>query len=167
MSEFVRVAEPADGDECAILLGWLAFHRDALEAKCRGLTDEQLTRRAAEPSQLCLLGIVRHMAEMERVYGAWAMGPKETLRWVWGTYDDGAEPDFDCGPEDVVESFVAWREERSRTDQAIALRTSLDEAGEGNGRTARWNLAKLVGEYARHNGHADIIRERVDGQTGE
>jgi hypothetical protein len=107
------------------------------------------------------------MAEMERVYGAWALGPRQTLQWVWGSYDGDEEWDFDCGPADVVVSFRAWREERSRTDQAIAERTSLDEIGDGNGRTTRWNLAKLVGEYARHNGHADIIRERIDGQTGE
>jgi hypothetical protein len=162
-----RAPEPGDGDEHGIVLGWLAFHRDALEAKCLGLSDAQLVERAAEPSHLCLLGLVRHMAEMERVYGAWALGPKATLEWVWGSYDDGQEPDFDCTAADVTESFRAWRHERSRTDEAIAQHPIMDAVAEGNRRSVRWNLAKLVGEYSRHNGHADIIRERIDGQTGE
>ena len=63
MADFVRSDQPGDGDERSILLGWLAFHRDALEAKCQGLTDEQLVDRSADPSRLSLLGIVRHMAE--------------------------------------------------------------------------------------------------------
>jgi hypothetical protein len=162
-----RTDQPGDGDERSIILGWLAFHRDALEAKCQGLTDEQLVERAARPSRLSLLGIVRHMAEMERAYGAWPLGPRARLTWVWGTYENNEEHDFDCAVADVAESFRAWREERARTDAAIAQHASLDEIGEGNGHSLRWNLAKLVGEYARHNGHADIIRERIDGQTGE
>jgi hypothetical protein len=106
------------------------------------------------------------MAEMERVYGL-AAWPSGGFAWVWGTYDDDEEPDFDCTVNDVAKSFDAWREEKSKTDEAIARRATLDEVGEGNRRSVRWNLGKLVGEYARHNGHADIIRERIDGQTGE
>jgi hypothetical protein len=60
----------------------------------------------------------------------------------------------------------AWEEERAATDRLVAARASLDEKG-GNGYTVRWNVQKLIGEYARHNGHADIVRERIDGQTGE
>jgi len=167
VADFVRSDQPGDGDERSILLGWLAFHRDALEAKCQGLTDEQLVDRSADPSRLSLLGIVRHMAEMERAYGVWPLGPKAPLVWVWGSYEDDHEHDFDCTVADVAGSFQAWRDEKSRTDDAIARHATLDEPGDGNGRSVRWNLAKLVGEYARHNGHADIIRERIDGQTGE
>ncbi|HEY7224514.1 MAG TPA: DinB family protein [Micromonosporaceae bacterium] len=167
MGEFVRSPEPADADERGIVLGWLAFHRDALQVKCQGVPDEQLVERAAAPSKLSLLGLVRHMAEMEHVYGNWSLGPKTPLAWVWGSYDDDAEPDFDCTVADVDASLRAWREQMARTDEAIAAHPGLDERGEGNGRSVRWNLAKLVGEYARHNGHADIIRERIDGQTGE
>ena len=165
MSASVRREQPGDGDERAIVLGWLAFHRDALEAKCQGMSDEQLVARAAHPSHLSLLGLVRHMAEIERAYGAWLHGPKASL--VWGEYDNHEERDFDCTVADVAESFRAWRDERSRTDAAIARHATFDEIGEGNRRSVRWNLAKLVGEYARHNGHADIIRERIDGQIGE
>ena len=167
METFTRAEQPSDGDERSIALGWLAFHRDALAAKCHGLTDEQLAERSAAPSALSLLGIVRHMAEMERAYGAWALGPKADPRWIWGTYEDGAEHDIDCDASMVRESLLRWREEMGKTDGALANHPTLDGLGAGNDRSVRWNLAKLVGEYARHNGHADLLRERIDGQTGE
>jgi hypothetical protein len=167
METVTRAAEPSDGDERSILLGWLAFHRDALAAKCHGLANEQLVERSVSPSALSLLGIVRHVAEMERVYGVWALGPKADLEWVWGTYENDEEPDIDCDASMVQESLRAWREERRKTDEALADHRTLDGIGKGNGRSVRWNLAKLVGEYARHNGHADLLRERIDGQTGE
>ena len=74
MAETERVPEPGEGDEREILLGWLAFHRNALSAKCAGLSDEQLVQRSAPPSPLSLLGLVRHLTEMERVFGVWANG---------------------------------------------------------------------------------------------
>ena len=162
-----RVPEPGDGGERDLLLGWLAFHRNALEAKCAGLTDEQLALRSAPPSSLSLLGLVRHLAEMERVYGAWANGCPSELVFVWGRYDDGGrDHDFECDATQVATSMRAWRDERASTDGVIRG-LDLDDAGGANGRSLRWNLQKLVGEYARHNGHADLLRERIDGLTGE
>jgi len=161
------VAEPADGGERALLLGWLAFHRDALEAKCAGLSAAQLVERAVAPSPLSLLGLVRHLAEMERVYGVWANCCPSELVFVWGQYAEGGpEHDFDCAASQVADSMRAWRDERISTDGAIRG-LELDDAGGANGRSLRWNLQKLVGEYARHNGHADLLRERIDGATGE
>jgi len=167
MGDFTRSEQPGDGDERSIMLGWLSFHRDALLAKCHGVTGGQLVERVAPPSRLSLLGIVRHMTEMERVYGVWSLGPKAPLEWVWGTYAQGEEHDIDCTAADVENSFHAWREEIGKADAAIGRHAVWDERGEGNGHSIRWNIAKLVGEYARHNGHADILRERIDGQTGE
>lgn len=163
-----RVAEPTDGDERSVLLGWLAFHRNALEAKCAELSAQQLTTRSAQPSALSLLGLVRHMTEMERVYAVWALGPKDQLTSVWGEYTDGGpEWDFDAVASQLDESLWAWRRERDNADERIDAIQSLDEKGRGNGYSVRWNLLKLIGEHARHNGHADLIRERIDGQTGE
>ncbi len=163
-----RVPEPPDGDERSVLLGWLAFHRNALEAKCAGLDADQLVTRSTPPSPLSLLGLVRHLTEMERVYAAWALGPKVDLRWVWGEYSDGGpEWDIDADASMVDESMTAWARERQLADDRIGRHEQLDGLGAGNGRSLRWNLQKLIGEYARHNGHADLIRERIDGQTGE
>jgi hypothetical protein len=168
MTQTERVPEPREGDERSLLLGWLAFHRNALEAKCACLTDDQLASRSAAPSHISLLGLVRHLTEMERAYGTWALGRPVELIWVWGEYtDDGPEWDFDADASMVVESMAAWEREKATTDERIAEHDTLDDRGAGNGFTVRWNLLKLIGEYARHNGHADIIRERIDGQTGE
>ena len=168
MSALPRVPEPPDGDERSVLLGWLEFHRNALEAKCAGLGAEQLATRSAPPSPLSLLGLVRHLTEMERVYAAWALGPRSELRFVWGDYtDDGPEWDIDADASMYAESMAAWEQEKRAADERIGQHTGLGSVGAGNGYSLRWNLQKLVGEYARHNGHADLLRERIDGRTGE
>ncbi len=161
--------EPLEGDERAIVLGWLAFHRQATADKCVGLSDEQLVLASVPPSKLTLLGLVRHLTEMERVYGTWAIGGGESLEFVYGPYEDGGpEGDLDdLTPDMVAPSLEAWKRERSLNDELIAGVDSLDLKGAGNGRSLRWNLVKLMQEYARHNGHADLIRESIDGTTGE
>ncbi len=168
MKGLVRVEQPKEGDERGILLGWLAFHRNALEAKCHGLNAEQLVERAVPPSTLSLLGLVRHLTEMERAYLVWALGPDKPLQWVWGDYtDDGPAWDFEADASMVSESMTAWAREKQAGDALIAKYESLGQRGTGNGYSLRWNLLKLIQEYARHNGHADLIRERLDGQVGE
>jgi hypothetical protein len=163
-----RLAEPADGDERSVLVGWLGFHRDALAAKAAGLDADALVTASCPPSNLTLLGLVRHLTEMERVYAVHALGPPGDLDFVYGVYeDDGPEWDLDVDASMVDASLSQWRSERSHADRLIATYPSLDAAGTGNGRSVRWNLQKLVGEYARHNGHADLLRERIDGVTGE
>ena len=153
--------EPGEGDERSILLGWLAFHRSVLAATCAGLSDDQLAERPAPPSPLSLLGLVRHLAEMERLYGAWANGCPSHLVRVWGEHvDGGPDLDFDCPSTEVARSMRAWRDEKASTDGIIKGLDLEDTAG-ANGRSLRWNLQKLVSEYARHNGHADLIRARI------
>jgi Protein of unknown function (DUF664) len=161
-----RAPEPVDGDEREVLTGWLAFHRDALAAKCAGLTDEQLVLTAAAPSDLSLLGLVRHLTEMERVYLVWALGGGQ-LQLVYCTDE---EPDGDIvgiGAELAAPSMRRWQAERQAADALLAGADSLDAIGAGNRRSVRWNVVKLLQEYARHNGHADLIRQRIDGATGE
>jgi hypothetical protein len=161
-------AEPPHGDERAVLLGWLDFHRQALAGKCAGLTGEQLVTASVPPSKLTLLGLVRHMTEMERVYGAWGVAGTGELEFVYGPYDDdGPEGDLDdLTPAIVAASMAAWHTEREADDRALAGVTDLAQPGT-NGRNVRWNVVKLLQEYARHNGHADLIREAIDGHTGE
>ena len=164
----VRVPEPADGDERAILGGWLAFHRDAMAAKAAGLDADQLVERSCPPSPLSVLGLIRHITEMERVYGTYALGAPGELHFVYGEYtDDGPEWDIDADASMVADSLANWADERQAVDTALGGYASLDDIATGNRRTVRWNLQKLVGEYARHNGHADLLRERIDGATGE
>lgn len=161
-----RAPQPEADDERALLLGWLSFYRDALRAKCADVTPEQLVERSVEPSRLSLLGLIRHMCEMERAYGSWPLSSgDDEFVWVWGEYEDGAEDDIDGSQSDVSESFATWLQERSKTDTALARSEDLGSATKTE-HSLRWNLAKLIGEYARHCGHADLIRERIDGSTG-
>ena len=163
-----RADEPAELPERGLLLGWLAFHRDTLAAKCGGVDPDGLVRTGVAGSTMSLLGLVRHLTEMERVYFVWALGGGE-LQYVYGPYEDGQpEGDFDnLTPELVDGSMAAWFIERALADQLIAACAALDDVGPGNGHTLRWNLVKVIQEYARHNGHADLIRQAIDGATGE
>jgi Protein of unknown function (DUF664) len=164
-----RASEPQPGSERDILLGWLAFHRDTLAAKCADVSADALVRTGLGGSTLSLLGLVRHLTEMERVYATYSLGGADELVFVYGPYDDGGpEGDFDGLTPDMVDaSMAAWHAERDRADASIAALPSLDHARPGSPRTARWCLVKLVQEYARHNGHADLIRQSIDGTTGE
>src|SRR4029077_17782439 len=101
----------------------------------------------APPSPLSLLGLVRHLSEMERVYGVWANGCRSELVWVWGPYHDGGpEHDIHCDVSQGAWSVPAWGDEKSSTDGVIRD-LGLDDSGGANGRTLRWNLQKLIGEY--------------------
>ncbi len=146
--------------------GWLAFHRDALAAKCEGLTAEHLVESSAPPSDLSLLGLVRHMTEMEHAYLVYAMtgGPFR------GVYFTDEAPDADIvglAPGMAAGSMARWHDERARADQLLSSTGALESISPGNRRSVRWNLIKVIQEYARHNGHADLVRERIDGATGE
>jgi len=163
-----RAAEPKGGTERELLLGWLAFHRDALASKCDGVSLDDLIRSGLGGSTMSLLGLVRHLTEMERVYFTYCIGGGE-LEFVYGPYDDGGpDGDFDnLRPEMVDPSMAAWQSECKHADQLIAQQATLDTPGAGRPRSLRENLLKVIQEYARHNGHADLIRQSIDGSTGE
>lgn len=158
--------EPGDVDERSLLLGWLEFHRAALLAKCAGLSHAQLVTASVPPSTLSLLGLVRHLTEMEHGYLVYALGGGE-FGYIYCT-DEDPEADIEGITEgDVDASLEALRMQREHADRLLAAATSLDEPGRGNRRSVRWNLLKIIGEYSRHNGHADLLREAIDGAVGE
>ena len=161
-----RAPEPGNAGERDLLLGWLAFHRDALATKCEGLTAEQLVESSAPPSDLSLLGLVRHMTEMEHAYLVYAM----TGGSFRGVYFTDEAPDADIvglSPGMAAGSMARWHDERARADQLLSSTGALESISPGNRLPVRWNLIKVIQEYARHNGHADLIRESIDGATGE
>jgi hypothetical protein len=164
-----RAPEPGDVVERDLLLGWLAFHRDALAAKCEALDDHELVMASAPPSDLSLLGLVRHMTEMEHAYLSFTLGGVGDGQFALIYCTDDA-PDGDIvglTPAMAQPSLERWQQERRRVDDLLAGVASLDAKSPGNGRAVRWNLLKVIQEYARHNGHADLVRERIDGMTGE
>jgi hypothetical protein len=151
------------------LLGWLDYHRATLALKCEGLTPQQLATRAVEPSSLSLIGLVRHMSDLERSWFRQVFEGQEVPR-IYLLEQGGYDEAFDSVDADVVESSLAWwAAERAVADELLA-RHSLDEISVRAWRDERiglrWIVSHIIEEYARHNGHADLLRERLDGATG-
>jgi uncharacterized damage-inducible protein DinB len=165
MTTIERAEPPMECDERTMLVAWLEYHRATLARKCDGLTDEQLRTRSVPPSALSLLGLVRHMAEVENNWFRWWLGGDGPVyRW------EGDE-DFAVDDADVSEAFDYWQAECENARKVLATFDSLDAVGAGQavgaGISVRWTLVHMIEEYARHNGHADLLRERIDGVTGD
>jgi uncharacterized damage-inducible protein DinB len=164
-----RFETPAVGDERTVLAGVLGAQRATLELKCAGLADE-LATRSVPPSTLSLLGLVRHLADMERRWFRRVLAGQHAPDRF--SSDDEPDGDFDgatADPEVVAEAWAAWRDEVAFAEGLTAAAVSLDVTGEDGWRgtvTLRWVLIHMVEEYARHNGHADLLRERIDGRVG-
>jgi Protein of unknown function (DUF664) len=167
--KITRDDPPLVAGERAMLDGWLDFHRQTLLWKCAGLTAEELTRRSAEPSGLCLLGLIRHMAEVERSWFRHGFA-REPIADLYCT-DERPEADFeDAGPAGAEQDIATFRQEVGLCRAAVDGR-SLDETFHQPRRqrdiSLRWIYLHIIEEYARHNGHADLIRERIDGAVGD
>jgi uncharacterized damage-inducible protein DinB len=166
----VERAEPDRiADERSSLEQWLDYHRATLMMKCAGLTAEQLKIRAVPPSRLSLLGLVRHMVEVEQ--------------WWFRMHACGADLRFPFDPDsvgldfeeiddaDAAANLETYRQECDRVRAAMAD-VSLDHVVASRGdhpertRDVRWIYVHMIEEYARHNGHADLLREMIDGSTG-
>ncbi len=152
-----------------MLDAWLDYHRETLAWKCSGLSDAQLRERSAPPSTLSLLGLVRHMADVERGWFRRTLGGEAVPR-IYSS-DDNPDGDFDdVDGADTAEAFETWRRECEAARQAASAAESLDVTGtsrHGHEISLRWILVHMIEEYARHNGHADLLRERIDGATGD
>ena len=163
-----REDEPLIGPERAMLQGWLDWHRQTLLTKCAGLTAEQLKTASTEPSNLTLLGLVRHMTIVER---AWftvrAAGRHDTPDLY--VSDDNVDGDFDDVAEaDPAENFAAYQAELLASDKVVAdLPLDHEFIHRDKPFSLRWVYLHMIEEYARHNGHADLLRERLDGTTGD
>jgi uncharacterized damage-inducible protein DinB len=152
-----------------MLSAWLDYHRATLAMKCHGLSAEQLRSAAIPPSTLSLLGLVRHMAEVERGWFRRTLAGENAPPIYYNAQEaDGA--DFDVAQADVEEAFARWNEECARARTIVASAASLDVVGRqrrGNTVSLRWIMVHMVEEYARHNGHADLLRQRLDGSVGD
>jgi len=165
-----RELPPPHADERTMLVSWLDFHRSTLLLKCGGLRAEQLTEASVPPSPITLLGLVQHLAQVERNW----------FQRIFAGAD--APPVFTPVPSgwhdpttDFERSVRIWQNEIARGREILAG-ASLDDRctlpaadAAATGATTlsmRWILVHLIEEYARHNGHADLIRERIDGRTG-
>jgi uncharacterized damage-inducible protein DinB len=169
-AEDPRQGGPRLGDERTTLMEYLRGQRLTLELKCSGLDAADLARRSVEPSSMSLLGLVRHLADVERGWFRRRMAGLDApphYREADSDGDfDGAVPD----PHVVEEAWRVWREECAFSDRFVAEAPSLDVTGDVPGEgpnSLRELLVHMIEEYARHNGHADLLRERIDGRVGE
>jgi hypothetical protein len=164
-------AEPAfRNDERTMLRDWLDYHRATLAVKCDGCTDAQLRIRSVEPSSMSLLGLVRHMGEVERSWFRRVMAGEDAPPRTYD--DDNVDGDFDdVDDADVADDFAFWRSECEKARTIERSFANLDDCGHHKRSdqdvSLRWVMVHMIEEYARHNGHADLIRERIDGVTGE
>ncbi|MFB9520374.1 DinB family protein [Streptomyces cremeus] len=185
-----RPVPPPHADERTMLESWLDFHRATLALKCRGLDDEQIRTASVPPSSMTLLGLVRHLEGVERHWfqevfageavdlgdlmhrdGGFALDAEEGDSARTGTGEPGG-PGARGG---ITEALDAWRATVDR-NRALSAAAPLDAPGRLTAAEAamagsdtvslRWILVHMIEEYARHNGHADLIRERIDGVTG-
>jgi uncharacterized damage-inducible protein DinB len=163
-----RTFPPRVADERTMYQAWLDYHRGTLLWKCAGLDAAQLKTASAQPSGLTLLGLVRHMAEVERGWFRDGWDGVEVDRIYCS--DEWPDADFeDLENADVAADLATFRAECAAADEAAAAR-GLDDAvlgRSGKPISLRWIYVHMIEEYARHNGHADLIRERIDGETGD
>ncbi|GAA2514938.1 DinB family protein [Streptomyces gobitricini] len=163
-----RIGPPLTGDEREMLRAFLEYHRATLAMKCEGLSDEDLRRRSMPPSALSLLGLVRHMAEVERAWFRRTIDG-EDVPLVWSP-DGDYQAAYDPTGSTRSEAFAAWEAEVAHSRRIEESATSLDVTGRNARRdvvvSLRHVMLHLIHEYARHNGHADLLREGVDGTVG-
>ena len=157
--------------ELATLLDYLGYQRKTLELKCADLDAGQLARRSVEPSTMSLLGLLRHLAKVEHTWFRITMQGNDIPRLYATESDRDADFNGAVADQDVVaEAWASWRREVAHAEEFVAQSESLDVMSTHPTRDPiclRELLVHLIEEYARHNGHADLIRERIDGRTGQ
>jgi uncharacterized damage-inducible protein DinB len=163
-----RIGPPLRAGERETLRAFLDYHRATLAMKCDGLSDDDLRRESMPPSTLSLLGLVRHMAEVERTWFRRVINAEDIpLRWS----DDGDfQAAYDASASTRSEAFEAWQAEVEHSRRIEREAESLDvigyQASWGEDVSLRLVMLHLIHEYARHNGHADFLREAIDGTVG-
>ena len=168
--EVDRVEAERIAAERASLEQWLDYHRATLLRKCAGLTAEQLKRRSVPPSRLSLLGLVRHMTEVERWWFRMHAAQEDGLKFPYDP--DSVGLDFEeVEGADAAANLNAFVVECDASRAAVkdkGLDDVVPSRGEHPERTRdiRWIYVHMIEEYARHNGHADFLRETIDGKTG-
>jgi hypothetical protein len=170
LSYWGRSGGLTQGDERATLVAFLQGQCATLEVKCRGLDHAQLAKRSVLPSTMSLLGLVRHLDVERQWFRQRLAGQNVPLRFQTATDADG---DFDgaiADPDVVAQAWRAWHDERAFTDHFIAATHDLGvvyQVPHIGAISLREALVHLIEEYARHNGHADLLRERIDGRIGQ
>jgi uncharacterized damage-inducible protein DinB len=164
-------AGPELEGERATLLDYLRAYRLAIEMKCAGLDAAQLASRSVPPSTMSLLGLIRHMADVERHWFRLVMAQADAPPLYWS--EDVEDADWQgavADPAVVEDAWRAWRDEVAFAEKFVADSPDLGRKGinrDGTSLALREVLVHMIEEYARHCGHADLLRERIDGRVGQ
>jgi len=169
-SDDPRVEEFTHGER-ETLLSYLRNYRLTLELKCADLDPEQLARQSVPPSDLSLLGLIRHMGRVEQHWFRRVMGDRLDLPRLRATAD-GSDLSFAEAvgtPECVTDAFAVWKAEIAYADEYLSEVESFDVLGQTKSGPVELRdvLVHMIEEYARHCGHADLLRECIDGRTGQ
>jgi hypothetical protein len=163
-----RPALPRLGDEREILTAYLDWYRQTFELKCSGVAPERLSEKGVPPSTMSLHGLLRHLAGVERWWFRQQFAGEDIPLLYYS--DENPNEDFDILDGDVGEAFTVWRQECALSRRIVAEAPSLEATGieipSGEPVSLRRILVAMIGEYAQHVGHADLLRERIDGATG-
>ena len=164
-----RVDPPLVATELEMLNSFLDYHRATLLWKVSGVSEENLKRQAVPTSSLTLLGLVKHLAYVERSWFQHRF-KNDNVTFPWTKEDPDA--DWRIEPDETTEGILRLYDEECEKSRQIVAAASLDEKAarswpDGNSPTLRWIMYHMIEETARHNGHADLLREAVDGATGE
>jgi hypothetical protein len=163
-----REDPPRTGNERDTLVAFLEWHRQTFALKSSNVAAERLSEKGVPPSELSLHGLVRHLAGVERWWFRQQFAG-EDIPLLYYT-DDQPDQDFEDLAGDVSEAFAVWSDECARARQIVSDTPSLDDTGvdraTGEAISLRWVLVTMIAEYAQHNGHADLLREQIDGATG-
>jgi hypothetical protein len=158
---------PQVGSEREVLTAYLDYHRATFELKCSGVDRASLNERTMPPSTLTLHGLLRHLTGVERWWFQINFAGDDVPLLYYS--DDDPEQDFEDLGGDIDEAFAVWRRESARSREVVAAH-DLEDTGtrvrDGEPISLRGVLVKMIAEYAQHNGHADLLREGIDGATG-
>jgi uncharacterized damage-inducible protein DinB len=158
-------------DERATLVGYLRDYRLTIELKCSGLDAIGMASRSVQPSTMSLLGLVRHLADVERYWFRRVLAGQDAP-WLYRSDDDrdAAFNEAESDPEMVASAWAAWRDEVRFAERFVHEASTLEMTGvdrHGQAVSLRDVLVHMIEEYARHAGHADLLRERIDGRVGQ
>jgi hypothetical protein len=159
---------PRAADELSMLKAYLDHNRESIELKCAGVPPERMSELSSPPSTMSLHGLARHLAGVERWWFAINFAGLDLPLLYYS--DDDPNQDFDSLDGDPFEALQVWRDECERSRGIVDAASSLDDVGarERNGSyTLRWLMLRMIAEYAQHAGHADLLREGIDGAVGE
>lgn len=156
-----------DNTERAVLTGFLSDRRLTLELKCADLDAEQMARQAVPPSDLSLLGLVRHLAGVEQYWFRQVIAGEQSSRLYVGDQGDDLAFTVEPDPGMVEEAWATWRSEVAYAEGLVEDTPDLGQLGRGKPVPLREVLVHLIREYAQHMGHADLLRERIDGRIGQ